>query len=320
MNRRELLKLSGATLAGAAAGCVGTMPDSDGRPALRGDRVLRIAHITDAHVKPENGAADGLAACLHHIQSLRDRPDVIFNGGDAVMDVFEKGESEARVQWDLFRRIIRGENSLPVVHCIGNHDVWGWNLEKSGLTGREPRFGKQWACEVYEMDRTYRSFDLAGWHFVILDSTHPGGAWKYEARLDDEQHEWLSGDLASVKPQTPVMVLSHAPILAMCPFLFASPANTGDWAVRGSLLHLDARRLKGLFARHPNVRLCLSGHIHLVERTEYQGITYVCDGAVSAGWWRGPHQECRNGYGLIDLYADGRFDWQYVTFDWTARV
>jgi hypothetical protein len=84
--------------------------------------------------------------------------------------------------------------------------------------------------------------------------------------------------------------------------------------VPGAWLHLDARRIKDLFHRHLQVKLCLSGHIHLVDRVDYLGVTYCCSGAVSGGWWDGPCQEFPNGYGLVTLYNDGSFDNRYVAY------
>jgi Icc protein len=85
-------------------------------------------------------------------------------------------------------------------------------------------------------------------------------------------------------------------------------------------MHGDARRIKDLFHKHENVRLCLSGHVHLLDRCEYLGVTYVCGGAVSGNWWKGPHQETREGYSLVDLYPDGAFDVQYVAYDWKVAT
>src|SRR5947199_236984 len=67
-------------------------------------RVLRLAHITDVHVQPERRAADGLAACLRHAQSLKDPPTLILGGGDAVMDVLAAGAERAGVLSDVWHR------------------------------------------------------------------------------------------------------------------------------------------------------------------------------------------------------------------------
>lgn len=286
---------------------------ASGKPGRR--RVVRLAHLTDIHLQPERGAGRGLAECLHHVQALRDPPQLILNGGDAVMDVFASDARRANVLANLWRKVWSDECSLNAEHCIGNHDVWGWNRERSRTTGDEAAWGKAWAMDLFGLRQRYRSFDRAGWHFIVLDSTFARGN-DYTARLDEEQFEWLARDLADVPAATPVLVLSHIPILAVCPYFDGANEASGDWRVPGAWMHIDARRLKDLFLKHPNVKLCLSGHVHLVDRCEYLGVTYICNGAVCGGWWKGPYQECDAGYGVLDLYDDGSFSWQYVRFPW----
>lgn len=316
LTRRELMKLGGATAALAGIS-LGTNPETvAARPAAqKRERVLRIAHLTDMHVQPERKAGEGLAKCLHHVQRHKERPDLVLTGGDTIMDCMSHDEARTRAQWAVWKRVLQAECELPVESCIGNHDVWGWNKKKSKTTGREARWGKQWAMEMFGVDQPYRSFDRAGWHFVVLDSTFPHGDG-YTAKLDDEQFEWLAADLAGTK--LPVLVLSHIPILAACAYFDGDNEKSGNWVVPGAWMHTDARKIKDLFKQHPHVKLCISGHIHLVDRVDYLGVTYLCNGAVSGGWWGGPYQECECGYGLVDLYSDGTFGHDYVTYGWEA--
>jgi hypothetical protein len=58
--------------------------------------------------------------------------------------------------------------------------------------------------------------------------------------------------------------------------------------------------------------------MHLIDRVDYNGVTYLCNGAVSANWWKGRHKDCDEGYAVIDLYEDGSFEHDYVTFGWKA--
>ena len=283
-------------------------------------RVLRIAHVTDVHVQPERGAGEGMTACLRHISALQDKPDVLFNGGDAIFDGLEQNEQRVQLQWDLYFEILKRETKLPVRHCIGNHDVWGWLQDKSGAKGNEPRYGKKWAVEVYGIPNRYYSFAQAGWHFIVLDSTQSRGNIGYEARLDSEQYEWLRGELASVKPTTSVLVMSHIPILSMTSaFFLRKPEQNSDWTIQRNLMHSDGLQLQQLFRKFPNVKVCISGHTHLVDRLDYTGVTYFCNGAVSGAWWKGAWQDCEPGYALINLYDDGSFEREYITYGWKAR-
>lgn len=320
VTRRDVLKLAGV---GAAAAMLpaGHTLGAAWRPASvqrQRRRVLRFAHLSDMHTQPERRAGEGLAACLRHVQSLPDRPELIITGGDHVMDAFAAKEARAKQQWDLWARVLKDECSLPVESCLGNHDIWGWNKKRSGATGDEPNWGKAWTTEALRISGRYRSFDRAGWHMVFLDSVFPNGD-SYLAKLDDEQFEWLSGDLAAVDPATPVMIVSHIPILSIAVLSFGKPERT-DNVINPMLMHTDAGRLQNLFLKHPNVRLCISGHLHLVDRCEYDGVTYLCNGAVCGNWWKGPHQRCQEGYAVIDLFDDGTFEREYVAYGWKAET
>jgi 3',5'-cyclic AMP phosphodiesterase CpdA len=309
--------IQAAGAAGLALGVGGGLSAAQAATAPKPDskRVLRIAHLTDIHVQPERKAGEGLAACLKHVQSTKDKPDVIFTGGDLVMDSLGADEARVRAQWDVFTKVLHGECGLPVEHCIGNHDVWGLNKKDSKTTGNERLYGKKWILETLKLPNRYRSFDRAGWHMIVLDSTFPVENG-YTAKLDDEQFEWLQSDLQKVDPKTPVLLLSHIPILCAAAYFDDDNEKSGDWVVPGAWMHIDARKFKNLFLKHPNVKLCLSGHIHLVDRVDYLGVTYLCNGAVCGGWWKGPYQECEPGYALVDLYADGTFERQYVNYGW----
>lgn len=272
-------------------------------------RVVRLAHMTDVHVQPELGAAQGLAKALHHMQDRPDPPQLVLFGGDNVMNVdSDEGAQRAELQLKVWKRTLQNELSLPFRTCIGNHDV----LE---LKQRE---GKQWAVDAYELPGRYYHFDQAGWRFVVLDSTQPvpGG---YKGRLDDEQFEWLAALLGDTPSDTHVLLLSHIPILAACAYFDGDNEESGNWIVPGAWMHIDARKIKDLFHRHKNVKLCLSGHIHLIDQLRYNDTWYCCNGAVSGGWWKGPNQECATGYGLVDLFADGSFRNQYVAYPWQPR-
>jgi predicted phosphodiesterase len=84
-------------------------------------------------------------------------------------------------------------------------------------------------------------------------------------------------------------------------------------------MHIDGSKLHKLFRESGKVRACLSGHIHLVDYARMDGITYICDGAVSGSWWKGKKDRCDEGYGLVNLYDDGSLDHEYVMYGWKAR-
>ena len=277
---------------------------------------LRIAHLTDLHVMPERRAAIGMETCLEVSQSHH--PNIIFMGGDLVMDCLNVDLQRAKEQWDVYKRIVQANTNLPIEACIGNHDVWGWGdfVKYKG----EAAFGKRFALDMLELECPYRSFDHANWHFIVLDSTHQVSGNGYTAKLDEQQFEWLCSDLANTPQHRPILILSHIPILTVTAYLDGINEASGNWIVPGALMHVDARRLKDLFRAHPNVKLCLSGHTHLVDRADYLGVTYLCNGAVSGSWWKGRHQEFGNSFAIIDLYDDGSFDFQVWEYPWSPDL
>ena len=50
---------------------------------------IRVAHLTDMHVKPDKNIEVSVAKAMHHAQILVPEIDFIINGGDAIMDSLE---------------------------------------------------------------------------------------------------------------------------------------------------------------------------------------------------------------------------------------
>ena len=120
VTRRSVLTMAGAAAVAAAHPMNVLQPP-------KSKRVLRIAHLTDIHVQPEKKAGEGMAQALKHVHAQKDRPDLILTGGDLIMDAFGADHDRTKIQWDLFAKVLKNENGLPVEHCIGNHDVWGFS-------------------------------------------------------------------------------------------------------------------------------------------------------------------------------------------------
>lgn len=266
---------------------------------------LRVAHLTDIHVKPGIIPETGMAKAFQHVQQLRDKVDFIMNGGDSIMDALEADKEKTKIQWDLYKSLLKKENSLPVYHAIGNHDIWGWFL-KQDKPVQDPLYGKGWVVETLGMKKRFYSFSKDYWHFIVLDSTQLNPAGGYIGKLDEEQLAWLTEELADVSPDKHICIVSHIPILSICSGLFFEKTEAnGDLKIQRNLMHTDFLSLRKLFAKYPNVRACISGHIHLQDEVEYLGVKYYCNGAVSGNWWHGPFQEFEPAYALMEFNEDG---------------
>ncbi len=317
LDRRGFLKAAG----GLALGSSLAGRSVPAAPAPNRKRVLRVAHLTDFHVQPERKAPEGMAACLAHVRSLPEKPGLILTGGDHVMDAVQQNRDRTVIQWEVWKRVLHAETDVPVRSCIGNHDIWGWEKAKSGATGNEPDYGKNWAVEALEMPGRFYSFDQAGWHFLCLDGVQPAGPagdGSHAAYLDEEQFEWLQRELVSTPKTTPILIWSHVPIVSALPI--TNPrAQTGNITIEEGHVHSDSGRIVNLLSRHPNVKACLSGHLHQVEHVEIRGVHFHCNGAVCGAWWRGKHRGFAEGYAVVDLYDDGSYECEYVPYGWVAE-
>jgi len=278
---------------------------------------IRIAHLTDMHVQPERRAGEGYAAALQSLAKLDPPPDFLVTGGDHVMDVMKQPLDRAIVQWDLYQRVLAENTKIPVRPVIGNHDIWGWGRPED-VSVDAPGYGRAMALDRLGIAKPYYAFDAGpSWRAIVLDSMTQRGKGYY-GDLGPEQTEWLKGELQSIGTTRPIVIFSHIPILSACVF-FDGKDRLGPeaWNVPDAWMHRDVRELLDVF-QPCNVKLLVSGHIHLVDRVEYRGMTFVCNGAVCGNWWKGPLQQFPEGYGVINLHADGRFDHRFVTYGWKA--
>ncbi len=310
LTRRQLIKSAG--LFGLLGSGLSLKTIAAGNSEKK--RVVRFAHLTDVHMEPELNAPAGLAKCLHHLQSQKDQPSFVMSGGDCIFDALHQTKNRVELQWNIWQNIFRQDNTLPIEHCIGNHDCWGFGQKE------DPLYGKKYAMEKMQLTMPYRSFNNGGWHFIILDSIQPkaDGTW-YTCLLDDAQFSWLQQDLAATPLSVPIIVVSHAPLVSAATVVTDNKFKDGEGYVIGvGNMHMDSPKIIELFDQYPNIKLCLSGHIHLHERVLYNGVTYISNGAVSGNWWKGMRYKTDNGYALVNLYDDGSFDDEYVSYGWNA--
>ncbi len=304
MKRRNFIAsaLAGGMLAGITPGLV----FASGKDKKK----LRVAHITDMHIKPEPIPQQGIEKLLQSLDSLDEKPDLVINTGDNVWDSLQHSKEETLKQWDSWNEYFRSKLKYPLYNCLGNHDIWGWNLKEPEVKN-DPEYGKVLGMKMLGLEKSYYSFDEGNWHFIMLDSLTYKDGGGYFGKLGDEQMSWLENDLQQVSQDKPICLSSHIPILSPSAF-FSGKKDDQNWQVSVSVMHDDAKEIKNLFYKYPNVKVALSGHLHLCDQASYLNVGYACNGAVSGGWWRGNNQEFGPAYALIDFFDDGTFNCRLV--------
>ena len=298
MKRKEFLQ-SGLFAAGLSV-----LPNALAAKTPSAKRSFRFAFMSDIHIKPGVKPEVGMAKALQHIQNLKPKVDFIINGGDSINDSLGATKESTQTQWDLFHKIMEKENRLPVYPCIGNHDVYGWFQKIPDSSN--PLYGKNWALKALKMTERYYHFQKGKWHFMVLDSTQNNPAGGYIGKIDEEQLVWLKKTLAEIPKDHFICMVSHIPILSICSSLFfdKNEAN-GDLMIKRNLMHTDFFALKKVFNQYPNIKACLSGHIHLQDEVHYHNISYFCNGAISGNWWGGAFQEFDPAYAVFEFFEDG---------------
>ena len=308
LNRRKLL--GAGTAAVATWGFLTTSKPGQHRQSTK------VAHVTDIHITSDRSAASGVAAMFAHQFGRPDwSPEIVLNTGDTVMalDGSVSGK-RAQQQIELWQAATKNCH-VPIYSCLGNHDVWDLHEPTAEIPAEKAGF--KLMKDVLDMPRDYYSFDHGGWHFIALNSVCQ---WPKYGVLSEEHLTWLVDDLNRTPRTTPICVLSHLPILSITSSVYGDDCRKGDDVViPGTWQHADGWVISEIFRRHPNVKLCLSGHMHTCDRCEYRGVWYICGGAVSGAWWNGSQYGFPPCYGQLDLFDDGTFSYQFVDYGWEKR-
>jgi len=144
-------------------------------------------------------------------------------------------------------------NRYPTCHVIGDQDMI--HIPETVLGG------------ILRVSKLYYSFDIKGYHFVVLyPQFHQVYAQQPACLLD--QIEWLRFDLADTK--NPTIIFSH--------YSFADQDLTGNpWAERNfpNCLVAERKNIRQIFEDSGKVILAINGHLHWNHVDIHEGIPYV---------------------------------------------
>ncbi len=269
---------------------------------------LKLVYYTDIHARTEWETPEAMLLAAAAMNAHK--PDLILCGGDMITDGYSSSAAMVAPRWETVAAMHDALRPAPEV-ILGNHDLVG--VEPGDGSPPEADFRGN-AREKLGLSRTYRSFDRAGYHFILLDSVEvTADPLKYRGYIDAEQLAWLRADLAAVDPDTPIIVMTHMPLASSFFQLTGGieapvPANRGVVNNLEVLAAFEGRRLLAV----------LQGHLHVNEMIRWRNTTFITGGAVCGKWWRGNWHGTSEGYGVLHLHPD-RVDWEYHTYGWVAR-
>jgi 3',5'-cyclic AMP phosphodiesterase CpdA len=273
--------------------------------ALRRSAALRLVFYADVHARDTPPITDALARAAQAIAAQH--ADLVIAGGDLVEAGPDVAAAVADPCWaayhDMLDALARSE--VGVHHVLGNHDL----VEPGARTG--PAGPRAAFLSELGLERSYASFEAAGYHFVLLDSVEvvpePPG---YRGFVGAEQRDWLAADLARIPPSQPVIVATHIPLVRNEP----NGVQNGDETPHSVIA--NAADVLDIFASR-RVILVLQAHLHRVEAVRVGATTFLTGGAICGQWWKRSRDGAEPGFMVVTLDRE-RVDWEYVTYPATV--
>jgi alkaline phosphatase len=253
---------------------------------------LRIGIVTDVHAHDTNSPIEHkvmtnfsprLAAFVDAMNAWP--ADAVFELGDLVNGAFVMGEpygDPARVAVLLDTAVAElARFPGPAHFVLGNHDVY--SLSKADF------------LDAVGAPSTRLSFDLAGYHMVILDAefTKAGADmacvfWMAQGTIPSAELDWLRQDLAATS--LPTVVFIHQPLDVEFELEAGGPSVSNHTEVQAVL------------AQSGHVIAVFQGHSHENRHTVVYGVHYVTFAA------------------MVDLDVPTPPSWAAVTLDPDART
>jgi 3',5'-cyclic-AMP phosphodiesterase len=212
-------------------------------------RPIRIAQISDLHIKPPGSLAYGrvdtakaLERCVATLNGFRPAPDFVVISGDLA-------DTPTAEEYDYLKGLLQ-PLKLPFAGIPGNHD------SRDLMRAAFPQFGYAGASGPLN-----QRIEIGGLDLVLLDSSVPG---KPYGELEPPTLKWLDTTLLSFV-ERPALVFLHHP-----------PFRTGIWHMDRQNL-LNAGDLAPIIRRHPRIQLIATGHVHRATFTMFAGVpTTIC--------------------------------------------
>lgn len=241
------------------------------------DPKLRIGLVTDMHYadKPPAGSRHYRESLAKLAEAGKEfstvQPNIVVELGD-----FIDAADSVATERSYLERINKAFTKLPGAkhYVLGNHCVH--TLTKDEFLGG---VGQQ---------KSYYSFDVADYHFVVLDSCFRSDAVPYgrknfewtDPNIPPAEVDWLESDLKSTSKKT--IVFAHQRLDV-----------ENHYGVK------NAPQIRGILERSGSVLAVFQGHSHRNDHKLIEGIHYCTLVAMVEG--SGAEN---NGYSTVDLFPE----------------
>jgi 3',5'-cyclic AMP phosphodiesterase CpdA len=270
---------------------------------------MRLLFFTDIHARVEWDTPEAMARAAK--QMNEQGADLAVCGGDCITDGFQSSRIAVAPRWQAYREHLRDQLSPRLLTAIGNHDLVGAMPEDGSEPEPDPRAAFR---EELDLPRTFFASEAAGYYIILLDSMQvTGDELKYRGYVDEPQLAWLREELTRVAPDTPIILVTHMPLLTS---FFQATKGHEEPAPRNRVV-VNNREVLDCFTKH-RLHLVLQGHLHVNEMLRWRGTTFITGGAICGSWWRGRYHGTDAGFGMLTLRPD-RVDWEYKEIGWVPR-
>ncbi|MHC0053482.1 metallophosphoesterase [Actibacterium sp. D379-3] len=206
--------------------------------------MLKFLVLSDLHLVPEGRLSHGMDTAARLDQAIT---HIAARHSDAAFCIFagDLADHGERGAYDRLAAMLTGF-PLPCYMTLGNHD---------DRTAFLDVFGTDLATPTGFLDCVV---DAGDYRILILDTLLDGAT---EGALADSQHDWLAAQLADAAERPVIVVLHHA---------------IADLGVPTDFINLtDKPRLAAALTAHGDVRMVISGHVHMSTAGSYRGIPFT---------------------------------------------
>lgn len=231
---------------------------------------FQFIHASDLHIDSLN---------LPRMERFRTMVDslgvnFVIITGDLVRDALRVNEGTAGNYYQMYVTEIK-KMDIPVFSAVGNHEIFGIERDKSGVSSDNPLYGKRMFRKF--LGPNYYSFNYGGLHFVSLDAVGYQDTYYYGG-VDSLQLDWLETDLTFTGPETPIITFNHIPFVSPG-FSFQTFENHHFYGPQ-LLMQNDTLRHRHIVYNFKEVEkrigqraypLALAGHYHAVQEATIAG-------------------------------------------------